>query len=181
MRTLAASTSQISQRSRGGLVRECLVFALIAGLTPVSLAQEPAVPAKTSESRPSGGNPSDSALKDMFDAKIKVEWEALKHKDKKTYAELLAEDYQGVEVDGKGERTKIQALNELASQNVFNYTLWGLKVIPLGPDAACVIYESTMQFPPKSAIHFSRVYITEIWVKRAGQWKELHYQETHVK
>jgi hypothetical protein len=25
------------------------------------------------------------------------------------------------------------------------------------------------------------VYITELWVKRAGQWKELHYQETHVK
>ncbi len=117
----------------------------------------------------------------MFDAKIKVEWEALKHKDKKAYAELLADDYEGVEIDGQGERTKIQALNELADTNVFNYTLWGLKVIPLGPDAAFVIYESTMQFPPKSAIRFSRVYITELWVKRAGQWKELHYQETHVK
>ena len=79
------------------------------------------------------------------------------------------------------ERTKIQALNELADTNVFNYTLWGLKVIPLGPDAAFVIYESTMQFPPKSAIRYSRVYISEVWVKRAGQWKEVHYQETHVK
>ncbi|MGA9806665.1 MAG: hypothetical protein WBQ56_03150, partial [Candidatus Sulfotelmatobacter sp.] len=65
--------------------------------------------------------------------------------------------------------------------NVFNYTLWGLKVIPLGPDAALVIYESTMQFPPKSVIRYSRVYISEVWVKRAGQWKELHYQETRVK
>jgi len=27
----------------------------------------------------------------------------------------------------------------------------------------------------------SRVYIGEIWVQRAGQWKELHYQETRVK
>jgi len=51
--------------------------------------------------------------------------EALKNKDKKTYADLLADDYQGVEVDGKGERTKLQALNELADQNVFNYTIWG--------------------------------------------------------
>jgi len=25
------------------------------------------------------------------------------------------------------------------------------------------------------------VYISELWVKRAGQWKELHYQETRVK
>jgi hypothetical protein len=162
-------------------MRKCFVFLCLAGLTSLAQAHQPTTPAKTGESRPSSSVSADSGLKDMFDAKIKVEWEALKHKDKKTYAELLAEDYQGVEVDGKGERTKIQALNELASQNVFNYTLWGLKVIPLGPDAACVIYESTMQFPPKSAIHFSRVYITEIWVKRAGQWKELHYQETHVK
>jgi hypothetical protein len=162
-------------------MRECLVFACLAGLTSVALAQQPTMPTKARESPPSSSVSADSALRDLFDAKIKVEWEALKHKDKKAYAELLAEDYQGVEIDGKGERTKIQALNELAETNVFNYTLWGLKVIPLGPDAAFVIYESTMQFPPKSVIRFSRVYITELWVKRAGQWKELHYQETHVK
>jgi hypothetical protein len=72
-------------------------------------------------------------------------------------------------------------LNELADTNIANYTLWGLKVIPAGPDAALVIYESTMQFPPKSAVRYSRVYISELWVKRAGQWKEVHYQETHVK
>jgi hypothetical protein len=123
----------------------------------------------------------ESALKNLFESKIKLEWEALKNKDKKSYADLLADDYQGVEVDGRGERTKIQALNELVDTNVFNYTLWGFKLIPLGPDAALVIYESTMQFPPKAQIRFSRVYITELWVKRAGEWKELHYQETHVK
>lgn len=162
-------------------MRECLVFACLAGLTSMALAQQPTTPAKSGETQPSSSASADSGLKDMFDAKIKVEWEALKHKDKKAYAELLAEDYQGVEIDGKGERTKIQALNELAETNVFNYTLWGLKVIPLGPDAAFLTYESTMQFPPKSAVRFSRVYITELWVKRSGQWKELHYQETHVK
>ena len=86
-----------------------------------------------------------------------------------------------MEVDGKGERTKLQALAELSDTNVFNYTLWGFKVIPAGPDAALIIYESTLQFPPKSQVRYSRVYITELWLKRAGQWKEVHYQETHVK
>jgi hypothetical protein len=162
-------------------MRNCFVFACVVGLTCLALAQQapvPAKPAQTPESRAIAG---DAKLKDMFDAKIKVEWEALKNKDKKAYGELLADDYQGVEVDGKGERTKIQATAELADTNVFTYTLFGLKVISLGPDAAFVIYESTMQFPPKSAVHYSRVYITELWVKRAGQWKEVHYQETHVK
>ena len=162
-------------------MRDYFVFVCIAWLTSLAPAQKPAAPVKTGESRPSGSVSADSGLKDMFEAKIKVEWEALKKKDKKGYAELLAEDYQGVEIDGRGERNKIQAANELAETNVFNYTLWGYKLIPLGPDAALVIYEVTMQFPPKAQVRYSRVYISEVWVKRAGQWKELHYQETHVK
>jgi hypothetical protein len=141
-------------------------------------AQQPAAPAKTGESKQPTA---DSALKGMFEAKIKAEWEAIKNKDKKTYGELLADDYQGVEVDGKGERNKLQALAELADSNVFNYTLWGLKLVPAGPDAVLVIYEVTMQFPPKAQIHYSRVYISELWIKHSGQWKEVHYQETHVK
>jgi len=162
-------------------MRDYFVFVCIAWLTSLALAQKPAAPVKTGQSRPSGSVSADSGLKDMFEAKIKAEWEALKKKDKKGYGELLADDYQGVEVDGRGERNKIQAVNELAETNVFNYTLWGYKLIPLGPDAALVIYESTMQFPPKAQVRYSRVYISEVWVKRAGQWKELHYQETHVK
>ena len=164
-------------------MRVHVVLACVAGLTFVTLAQQPTTPTptKNGESRQVGSVSDDKVLKDLFEAKIKAEWEALKNKDKKAYGELLADDYQGVEVDGQGERTKLQAINELADTNVFSYTLWGYKLIPLGPDAAFVIYESTIQFPPKSAIRFSRVYITELWVKRAGQWKELHYQETHVK
>ena len=161
---------------RNWMLCSCIALALPC----LAFAQQPAA-AKTGESRPSSSVSADSGLKDMFESKIKVEWEALKNKDKKGYAELLADDYQGVEVDGRGERNKTQAVNELADQNVYNYTLWGYKLIPLGPDAALVIYESTIQFPPKAQIHYSRVYISELWVKRAGQWKELHYQETRVK
>jgi hypothetical protein len=155
-------------------------------LTAFALAQQPATPPKqdvnTQSSDPVvGANPVDSNLKGMFESKIKAEWDALKNKDKKVYGAMLADDYQGVEVDGQGERTKIQAINEMAASNVFNYTMWGFKLIPLGPDASFVIYEVTLQFPPRSVVHYSRVYITELWVKRAGAWQELHYQETHVK
>jgi hypothetical protein len=162
-------------------MRTYLVFACLGLLSCLTFAQQAAVSAKSVGTAQSAAVFADSGMKEMFEAKIKAEWEALKNKDKNGYAELLADEYQGVEVDGKGERNKIQAVNELAETNVFTYTLWGFKLIPLGPDAAFVIYESTMQFPPKSQLRLSRVYITELWVKRAGQWKELHYQETHVK
>ncbi len=150
-------------------MRNCFVHAWVLWLTSLAWAQQPA------------STSAESNLKDLFQSKIKTEWDALKNKDKTAYGALLADDYEGVEADGRGERTKIQALNELVDGNVYNYTLWGFKLIPLGPDAAFVIYEVTMQFPPKSVVRYSRVYITELWVKRGGEWKELHYQETHVK
>jgi hypothetical protein len=170
-------------------------FALACMVVLISLApaQQTAAPSPAPKAPPAtksakipeapvlSGNPVDPKLKELFESKIIAEWEALKHKDKKAYAELLADDYQGVEVDGKGERNKIQVLSELAAENVFDYTLWGFKLIPLDPDAVLAIYETTMQFPPKAQVRYTRVYISELWVKRAGQWKVLHYQETHVK
>lgn len=162
-------------------MRVRFVLACFAAVTFVALAQQPTMPTKVGEAPKSGDVSADAKLKDMFESKIKVEWEALKNKDKKAYGELLADDYQGVEADGRGERNKIQAVNEVAETNVFNYTLFGFKFVPAGPDAALVIYEVTMQFPPKSVVRYSRVYISEFWAKRGGQWKEVHYQETQVK
>jgi hypothetical protein len=161
-------------------MRDRFLFVCIAGLASLALAQQPAMPTQFGEGK-SAKVPAGSSLEDQFEAKIKIEWEAIKTKDKKAYGELLAEDYQGVEADGRGERNKIQALNELAETNVVNYTLFGFKLIPAGADAVFVIYEVTMQFPPKSVVRYSRVYISELWVKRAGEWKVVHYQETHVK
>lgn len=120
-------------------------------------------------------------LSDMFQQKIRAEWDAIQKKDKKAYGDLLADDYEGVEVDGRGERNKIQAINELVDTNVSNYILYGFSLLPAGPDGDLVIYESTMQFPPKSVVRFSRIYISELWLKRNGEWKIVHYQETHVK
>jgi hypothetical protein len=147
-------------------------------LTIFAWPQQAAVPAKPD-------NPVlDSASQkqqEMFETKIKAEWDAIKNKDKKAYGDLLADDYEGVEADGGGERTKLQVLNELADSNVANYTLWGFKIIPITSDAALMIYEVTLQFPPKSVLRYSRLYITELWLKQSGQWKVVHYQETHVK
>jgi len=161
-------------------MRNRIVFVCIAGLTSLAWAQDPKAPTQFGEGKPAKIS-ANASLEEIFQAKVKEEWEAIKNKDKKVYADLLADDYQGVEVDGRGERNKVQAVNELVQTNVFSYTLWGFKLIPLQSEAAFVIYEVTMQFPPKSQVRYSRVYITELWIKRAGQWKEVHYQETHVK
>ena len=156
----------------------CFLMTVVA-LIATSVGQQPAG-SKSGESAPIGSVSPDPAVKAMFEAKVKAEWEAVKSKDKKAYGALLADDYQGVAVDGRGERNKIQSINDLADQNPFNFTVERVKVLPLAENAAFVIYDVTMQFP-KATLRFSRVYVGEVWVRRSGQWQLLHYQETHVK
>ena len=48
-------------------------------------------------------------LTNLFDAKIKAEWEAIKNRDQKAYGELLTDDFIGVEADREGERYKWKA------------------------------------------------------------------------
>ena len=137
--------------------------------------------------QPQGGNsePAKSTdqteLTNMFDAKIKGEWEAIKKRDQKAYGEFLTDDFIGVEADREGERYKWKAQMELQDSAVTDYQLSFLKVTPLCSEAAFVRYEVFIQFPPKSVVRFEKLLIGEVWVKRDGQWKVMHYQETKVK
>ena len=129
----------------------------------------------------SSPSPATVGVTNVLEDRIRAEWEAFKKKDKKTYGELLADDYVAVEADGDGERNKAQMLREIEHSMITEYTLSFLKVTPLGPEAAFARYEVFFRFPPKSAVPFEKVLIGEVWIKRNGQWKALHYQETRVK
>lgn len=120
-------------------------------------------------------------LTHLLDGRIKAEWQAIKDKDQKALGDLLTDEYVGVEADAQGERYKWKALSELQQSSVAEATLSFLKVTQLCPDAAFARYEVFIKFPPKSAVPFEKVLVGEIWVKRDGQWKSLHYQETRVK
>ncbi len=141
-----------------------------------AFGQKPQAPASQATK-----NKAEQALTDLLDARIKAEWQAIKDKDQKALGELLTEEYVGVEADGGGERYKWKALSELQQSSVADATLSFLKVTQLCPDAAFARYEVFIKFPPKSAVRFEKVIVGEIWVKREGQWKSLHYQETRVK
>ena len=120
-------------------------------------------------------------LTNQLDAKIKAEWQAVKGKDQKAYGDLLADEFVGVEADGNGERYKWKALSELQQSAVNDFTLSFLKVTSLCADVAFARYEVFIKFPPNSTVRFEKLLVGEVWVKRDGQWKALHYQETRVK
>ena len=117
----------------------------------------------------------------MLEAKDRAAWDAFQRKDKQAYANFLWDDYQSVEIDGNGERSKAAVLREVERSNVANYALQFFLVQPLGPDYAYVTYENTMRFPKTAIVKFQRIFIGELWTRRNNEWRMLRYQETAVK
>lgn len=157
------------------LVCSCLVLSGAAFARQASSPNPAGTPSQAPKSAAS------AQLTNLFDSKIHAEWDAIKKRDKKALGELLDDDYIAVEADRSGERFKWQVLSELDHSSVTDFTLSLLKVTPLGPDAAFVRYEVFMRFPPGSLQRFLKVLVGEVWVRRGGRWKALHYQETAVK
>lgn len=105
----------------------------------------------------------------------------IQKKDKDAYAAFLTDDFQAVEADGDGERSKAKTVREVEHSMFVEYSLQLFQVQQLGPQYAFVTYECTMRFPRGSATLFRRVFIGELWTNRDGDWKMMRYQETVVR
>jgi uncharacterized protein (TIGR02246 family) len=162
---------------RNWILGSCIALAL----PYVAFAQQPAAADKASASVASKNTAAQPKLADLLEAKVRAAWAAFKNKDKNAYAEFLTDDFQAVESDGEGERTKLHVLREVEHCMYTDYTLQMFQVQPLGPDYAFVTYESSMQFPRTSTLHFRRVFVGELWTQHDGQWKMMRYQETLVR
>jgi uncharacterized protein (TIGR02246 family) len=161
---------------RNWMLCSCVALAL-PGL---AFAQQPATVDKKSAVTSNAPVPR-SKLAELLEAKVRAAWAAFKSKDKDGYARFLADDFQAVEADGEGERPKLHVLREVEHCMYTDFLLQFFQVQPLGPDAAFVTYESTMQFPKGSSLRLRRVFVGELWTKRDADWKMLRYQETLVR
>jgi len=157
----------------------CACFALAPAC--VALAQQSALTGKSAQSAPSKNATAQPKLAELLEARVRAAWAAFRKRDKDAYAEFLTDDFEAVEADGDGERSKPRLLSEVERSMYSDYLLQLFQVQPLGRDFAFVTYESTMQFPTGSASRYKRVFIGELWTARDGQWKMMRYQETPVR
>jgi len=143
--------------------------------------RQPASAANSEQTKQQASTPASAKLREMLESNVKTEWEAFKNRDKQAYGDLLADDFTAVEDDNEGMRKKSAAVAEVDHSVVSNYHLFALTVVPLDTNSALVTYEITLEFPAKAQLRFKRVLVSEVWLKRNGQWKERYYQETHVR
>ena len=128
------------------------------------------------------GTKSAASLQATLEQREKEGWESFKNKDGKAYAALCAEEYTGVYEDGAGEHDLNSALESMNQITINSYQLGDLQVTALGPNAAMVRYtaEANVTLGDGPA-QDSKMAVTDIWVKRGGQWKSVRYQETNIK
>jgi hypothetical protein len=154
----------------------CLIAAPCVALPRQKDSQLQTTPDKRME-----GATAQNSLAALLEAKVRAAWSAFKNRDRTAYAEFLTDDFEAVEADGDGERSKARILGEVEHSRYTDYLLQLFQVQPLGPNHAFVTYESTMQFPTSPAARYRRVFIGELWTVRKGQWKMMRYQETPVR
>jgi hypothetical protein len=150
---------------------------LLICATAAQQPTKPAAPAQQKSDQPA----SDKNVQQLLEANVRAEWDAFKNRDKKAYSELLAPDFVGVEDDGEGTRNRYAAANEIDRSVINNYFLAFLRVMPLDANSAFLTYEITMEFPPRAQVRYKRIFICELWLRRDGEWKMRHYQETRVR
>ena len=150
-------------------------------LACLAWTQQPAGKGKSSGNPQPASAPSSTSLNQVLESNVKAEWDAFKKKDKQAYSNLLADDFTAIEDDGEGMRKKTTAVAEIDKSVIHDYKLFALTTMPIDANAALVTYEITFEFPPGVQVRFKRVFVSELWLKRNGEWKERFYQETRVR
>ena len=117
----------------------------------------------------------------MLEPKIRQAWNDWQNKNEKGYASILAPDATAVEIDGRGIRDVKTELADMKAMDMTSHSLSDFKFTPLGSNAELVTYKAIADVTLGGQSMHAGLAAVEVWVKRNGAWKLLHYQETEVK
>jgi hypothetical protein len=152
-----------------------LVAIVVAALPVLALTQHAIASAATAY------NPPEKPVTEIIKAKTEQSWKDWQQKNEKAYSSILAEGYMAVLPDGQGPHDKVATLPIMHSMTINSYTLSNFKFTSLGPTAGLATYKADLDMvmgPQSGRVGLA---VAEVWVKREGDWKLLHYQETEVK
>lgn len=110
----------------------------------------------------------------------KDSWEAMKRQDAKFFQSFMADDFAGVFADGQAV-TKRDFVEMLGEYKLVRYEMGEAKLLPVGPDAAFVLYPVKYEGTFKGQkVKVAGAQASSLYVRRNGKWVELFYQETEI-
>jgi hypothetical protein len=112
----------------------------------------------------------EKALGLLNDAFMKRDAEAIKR--------LMTPDHVAVTGYYGGPRTPKEQLKSLSDLNLTEYRVGNLKITPLSKDAVLVTYRVSMRGTFQGRAVPARNFVSAVWVRRGGRWRQAFYQET---
>lgn len=106
-------------------------------------------------------------------------WEATKNRDFATLRKLCAEDYVAILSDGS-RLTLAEICLVLPFVEIKRYTLSDVRLVALGPDGAILTYQVDSAGTILGESFEERTRHSSTWVRRAGEWRNIFYQETLI-
>lgn len=136
---------------------------------------------KAQAPKKTGASAASNSLAQNLESRIRQGWADFKDKKKDAYVAGLTDDATEVWIEGKGAYDKAAVLREMDNLNLNSYSLSDFKVTQLGPGAALVTYRAKVEGTAGGQSFNSNMEVTQVLVKRGGQWKELRYHESEIK
>ena len=112
-------------------------------------------------------------------ATIEKAWVDFEKKDAAAVSSIVSDELIEIWADGTGAHDKTSTLAGMQTMNIEKYALSDFKFTPLGEKAELVDYRANVKF--KGTAQEYKLAVSEVWQKRGGEWKLVHYQETEVK
>jgi hypothetical protein len=136
--------------------------------------------AHAAQAKKAGAATSSASATKTLEAKIHQEWQDFKDKKKEAFAAVLADEDTEVWVDGKV-RDKATTVKDVDSMTLNSYTLSNIKITPLSPASALATYRVKVDGTLNGQPFNTNLDVTQVFVKRGGDWKELRYHESESK
>ena len=106
-------------------------------------------------------------MTDPIQARLLIQWEAWKRKDKPSNDAVIADDFQSIGPDGSRRLGK-PPVQQMIDEPITAYKLSQFRVVPVGADTALVTYLADVTLPGDNpAFHMA---VGEVWMRRNGQW-----------
>jgi RNA polymerase sigma factor (sigma-70 family) len=118
-------------------------------------------------------------LVDTLLALEKRGWEATKKKDVATLRKIHPEDFVAILSDGT-RYTREDFFKAFPLFKIKKYSLSDVRLLPLGPDAAILIYKAESQAVVLGEPYTEETQFSSTWVRRNGVWQNVFYQETAI-
>jgi ketosteroid isomerase-like protein len=123
-----------------------------------------------------------SSVPVVVENRIREAWQDFQAKKEGAYANLLSNDFTAVEIDGEGPHEKQASVSEVSAGTLRSYSLKDFKVTALCANVALATYMAeTDGTLPNGKVTHGTVAVTEVWIRRANEWKALRYHESELK